>query len=283
MERKPLVTIITVCYNAKCGLEKTICSVSGQKYGNKEYVVIDGGSSDGTLDVLKYNTSAIDYWKSEPDRGIYDAMNKGIGAAHGEWLVFMNAGDVFSDDEALAKMMASVGDGVRILRGNIIRVYGKMRVKSCGVTTQNPVLMDMFDNTFHHQACLIQKSLFDEFGLYSTEYKLCSDWKFFFDCVVLHHVKSQYVDITLAEFQMNGASSNGAQRYAAERNDYLTSLYGKEMFGLLEELSIYRKSGMVRKYYRLRKRMKDNLSPKAFNRLLMMKRIIQSMFSGKVN
>lgn len=283
MERKPLVTIITVCYNAKCDLEKTICSVSGQKYGNKEYVVIDGGSSDGTLDVLKYNTSAIDYWKSEPDRGIYDAMNKGIGAAHGEWLVFMNAGDVFSDDEALVKMAASVGDGVRILRGNIIRVYGKMRVKSCGVTTQNPDLMDMFDNTFHHQACLIQKSLFDEFGLYSTEYKLCSDWKFFFDCVVLHHVKSQYVDITLAEFQMNGASSNGAQRYAAERNDYLTSLYGKEMFGLLEELSIYRKSGMVRKYYRLRKRMKDNLSPKAFNRLLMMKRIIQSMFSGKVN
>lgn len=280
---QPKISVVTVCYNAVNDIEKTILSAINQTYPNIEYLIIDGGSTDGTMDIVNKYKDKIDVIVSEPDKGIYDAMNKGIDRATGEWINFMNAGDVFISNGVLVDLIASSEDGVRILRGNIIRMYGKIKVKSCGITLQNPKLVDMFDNTFHHQACLIQKTLFEEYGMYSTEYKLCSDWKFFFDCVVLHHVNSKYVDIAVAQFQMDGASSNGALKYENERRDYLNKLYGNEMFSLLEELSVYRKSKIIKKYYLLRNRIKQCLSPGMFNRLLMLKRIIQSFFNVKVN
>ncbi|MCI5136399.1 MAG: glycosyltransferase [Candidatus Electrothrix sp. AW2] len=92
---KPLITVITVVFNGVQRLEETILSVIGQTYDNVEYIIIDGGSTDGTLDIIRKYEHAIDYWVSEKDRGIYDAMNKGIDLTTGEWMNFMNAGDSF--------------------------------------------------------------------------------------------------------------------------------------------------------------------------------------------
>lgn len=280
---KPLISVVTVSYNAATTIEQTILSVLNQTYDNVEYIIIDGGSTDGTVDIIKKYADKIAYWVSEPDNGIYDAMNKGVLASTGEWLIFMNAGDTFFNENVLEKMVKHLNDKFRILRGNIIRIYNLIGVKSCGVTSQQPDLIDMFDNTFHHQACLIQRSLFIDFGLYSTDFRLVSDWKFFFDCTILHHVPSRYVDVTVAKFQMDGASSRGVQKCADERRSYLIRLYGEELFHLFEELSVYRKSSIIRCYFTIRKRLINGMSPKMFNRLLTLKRIFRSLTGRKVN
>lgn len=95
------ISIITICFNAATDLENTIASVRSQKYKDYEYIVVDGGSKDATLAVINDNSDKITKWVSEPDKGIYDAMNKGIKMASGEWVIMMNAGDVFADSQVL--------------------------------------------------------------------------------------------------------------------------------------------------------------------------------------
>ena len=103
---KPKISVITVCFNAAHVLEKTIISVVNQTYPNVEYIVVDGGSNDGTLDIIKKYETQIDKWISEPDNGIFDAMNKGIRMASGEWLNMMNAGDFFFSKESLSEVFS---------------------------------------------------------------------------------------------------------------------------------------------------------------------------------
>ena len=282
------ISVITVCFNAIQAIEKTILSVLNQRGIDIEYVIVDGGSTDGTIDVINEYKDRLAIFVSEPDRGIYDAMNKGILLASGEWLIFMNAGDTFVSSHTLSELFGKIPppeklDVVRIVRGNIIRKYTHFRIKSSGVTSQEPGLMDMFSNTFHHQACLIQRSLFKDFGLFSTDYKLCSDWKFFFDCIVLHHVKSIYVDIDVAYFEMDGATSLNTQQNEREQNAYLQRVLGNELYGIVRELSIYRKSSLCRFYCKTYSKLRNNLSPKCFNRILTAKRIIRSFLRLKVN
>lgn len=112
------ISIITICYNAVDTIEKTILSVINQDYNDIEYIVIDGGSSDGTTDIIKKYENNIAYWISEPDKGIYDAMNKGIKAATGEWINFMNSGDTFIDNNIISRI------GFENLNKDIAYVYG---------------------------------------------------------------------------------------------------------------------------------------------------------------
>lgn len=283
MITRPKITVITVTYNCAAVVEQTICSILEQTYSEVEYIIIDGGSTDGTLDIIRRYTNRIAYFVSEPDKGIYDAMNKGILVSTGEWLNFMNAGDLFVSKDILQRMVEEIIPGNYILRGNIIRIYPKFKVKSVGVTVQEPSLMDMFNNTFHHQACLIHASLFKKFGLYSTDYKLCSDWKFFFDCIVLHNVKSKYIDLTVACFKMDGASTNNSILYLKEQESYLKLVYGEELFNLFRELNIYRKSKIISSYYKLRLYIITHLSQQNFNRLLILKRLFRKMLGFDVN
>ena len=288
------VSIITVCYNAADTIEDTILSIENQSYENIEYIVIDGGSTDGTLDIIDKHKESVSYFVSEPDNGIYDAMNKGIINATGEWLSFMNAGDVYTSDNTIESLVkeipppyhevdAKASQQIRIVRGNIIRDYANFTIKSSGVTIQNPGLMDMFNNTFHHQACLIQRSLFKDYGLYAIEYKLTADWKFFFDCVILHHVRTKYIDIDVARFMMDGVSSKNVQECEKEQKLYLRCLLGDELYNILNELNVYRKSSFCRWYCKTYLKLRNGLSPKNFNRVLTLKRLLRSKLGLKVN
>lgn len=277
------ISVITVCFNAVNDLEKTLKSVRSQTYKNLEYIVIDGGSRDGTVDLIKKASNCIDYWVSEPDGGIYDAMNKGIKKANGDWILFLNAGDVFVSDTVMEDFSNYLTDDIYILRGNIVRLYDKFKAVSQGITAQNPTLMDMISGSFHHQACLIRKVLFLQYGLYSTEYKLCSDWKFFFDCVALHHVKTKYVNYTVAAFKMDGASSNNTIRYEQESKAYLVSLYGKEVVDYLEELKFYRRFSIFSILYKIYNKTRNSLNAQTYSKLLNAKRIINSALGRKVH
>ena len=287
MDDMDKVSVITICYNAEKEIEKTLVSVLNQTYEKLEYVIVDGQSKDNTLEIInsvlsKYPNRDVKL-SSEPDNGIYDAMNKGIQKATGEWINFMNAGDCFFHSRTLEEMCSELCPDIDILRGNIIRKYPKFDVKSVGVTSQCPGIMDMFNNTFHHQACLIRHLLFEKYGLYSLDYKLCSDWKFFYECVVINHVKSKYVDKTVALFSMDGASSENALKYRMEQESFLIQVYGEELFVLLKELQAYRKVKVFSLYCKMRTKFFDSLSPTMFNRLLTAKRFVYKLLGLNVN
>ena len=105
MDKKPLISIITINFNDKIGLQRTFDSVFAQDFNDFEYIVIDGGSNDGSKELIEENTDKISYWISEPDKGIYNAMNKGIKVANGEYLLFLNSGDKFYNKKSLILIM----------------------------------------------------------------------------------------------------------------------------------------------------------------------------------
>lgn len=238
------VSIITVCYNAGAVIERTIQSIIKQSFTNYEYIIIDGNSKDNTLPIIEQYKKYVSVLVCESDNGIYDAMNKGILASSGEYLIFMNAGDEFVDSTVLENLI-SVSNEIPIVHGNIIRSFNRRRIWNSGITNNNPTIMDFLYDTFHHQSSLIKRELFVKYGLYDTRYRLCSDWKFFFDCVILNQVKSKYVKIDVAIFSMDGASTKHKDLYLEERRQYLRSVYGEDIFNCLDELYDYRKSWLA--------------------------------------
>lgn len=272
----PKITVITVCFNAVNALEKTIKSVLSQTYSNIEYVIIDGGSTDGTIDILKKYTNKISFWCSEHDKGIYDAMNKGISHSNGILLNFMNAGDTFVNDDVIEKIISSY-NGEGFINGNIIRCYKTYKKKSTGITVNPPSTIDFLYDTFHHQASFISKKLFDKYGGYSTKFKLISDWKFAFDCIILHKETYTHIDINVAYFQMDGISSNNSDKYIEERKEYLQSIYGKEIYGYMEELYFYRHTKLTNLIFKFKYYLKSNISYKNIIKLKTIRDILLTL------
>lgn len=175
-EEKPLITVVTVVYNGEEHLEGTIKSVINQDYQNVEYIIVDGGSKDGTLDIITKYEHAIDYWVSEPDKGIYDAMNKAIDLASGQWINFMNAGDFFFDFEVLSKIFSNwdVFKGFDVVYGdNEVRYPDKKRIAEAGLVE------DVWKGgQFCHQAVFF--SCEKRFNIkYDREYLIAADYDLF--------------------------------------------------------------------------------------------------------
>lgn len=173
-KQHPLITVVTVCYNSEDQIEKTISSVIGQNYYNKEYVVIDGASTDATLKKIEPFRSAINTFISEPDNGIYHAMNKAVMKAKGEWVIFMNAGDVFVDYTILDQVSNSLQKEIDVLYGDILVLKGgKYEVKEA------PTEISHFHRMpFCHQAVFTRTSLLKSFS-FDEKYKLSADFKFY--------------------------------------------------------------------------------------------------------
>lgn len=203
MQKKPLVSIITICYNAEELIEQTIKSVINQKSDFEyEYIVIDGGSSDGTVDLIhKYNKS-IDYHISEKDNGIYDAMNKGITVAHGTWLNFMNAGDTFFKDDTLSKIKWKNYNNIALLYGNTYYRNQKIVYPPKNIKT----LLD--GNIFAcHQSMFFNKKILKDNLKYRTDISLTGDS----ELVTKIYAKKYslaYVDITISNYMEGGLSQN---------------------------------------------------------------------------
>lgn len=201
-EDKPLITIITVVFNGEKYLEQTIQSVINQSYDNVEYIIIDGGSTDGTLDIIKKYEDKIDYWVSEKDKGIYDAMNKGIDVASGEWINFMNAGDSFANDTVLEKVFYETIK-------NYDLVYGAISLRSEDgnfITSVYPKKFTRYNLMFWgtgvlcHQAMFINKNILVK---YSLSYKLKGELNWYFD-LVKKIQKYKLVDIPIVNYSLGG-------------------------------------------------------------------------------
>lgn len=165
----PLVTIITVVLNGEKHLEQSIRSVCDQQYPNIEYFIIDGGSTDGTLDIIHKYEDRIDYWISEPDGGIYDAMNKGISLARGEWLYFLGADDRLSAADTISGLKS-------FLMNNSTVVCGKVSYQDNRVVQSRFSLRTYMHNTVHHQAAFYHKHLFEHWK-YDATLQVMADYE----------------------------------------------------------------------------------------------------------
>ncbi|MHA6249435.1 glycosyltransferase family 2 protein [Pontibacter sp. CAU 1760] len=175
-DKAPLISVITVVYNAADFLEATLKSVIEQEYDSFEYIIVDGGSTDGTLDIVRRYEDRVDYWVSEPDKGIYDAMNKAVLKTRGHYINFMNAGDSFYS----SKVLKNVANEIKS-RKNIDILYGNAVKKSSEASgflyeTGRPLTTRSFFMTtpMCHQSMFTHRDLFSTVGPYSREYKAAS-------------------------------------------------------------------------------------------------------------
>lgn len=198
------VSIITVCYNAGNVIEQTIRSVLSQDYVNLEYIIIDGNSTDNTLNVIKEAVDGRVKWISEPDKGLYDAMNKGIKLATGDWMCFMNAGDRFVDNKTISKVFNLNVDGGDVLYGDVILEYppfGNVRRRHNTLSGKKCAL------DICHQSTFIKASIMKEYG-YDTHYKIFADIDFFYK-IWKNGCKFLYVPVDIAVFEaFDGLSSS---------------------------------------------------------------------------
>ena len=203
----PLVTVITVVYNDVSCIEKTMQSVIRQNYASVEYIVIDGGSVDGTVDVIKKNENQIAYWISEPDGGIYEAMNKAIARATGEWVCFMNSGDYFCNDDVLKDIFQdSDFDEVDVVYGN--SVMEKKNSRKVRLPVVKPVEDLWKGAVFRHGAMFTRLEYHKKYPFKETAaYRICADYDFIYQ-LYLDKCHMLFVDVDVLVFKQTGVSAN---------------------------------------------------------------------------
>lgn len=201
----PKISIVTVVYNAVNVVADTIQSVAGQTYANKEYIVVDGNSTDGTLEVIKEYSASIDVLVSESDKGIYDAMNKGAKLATGEWILFMNAGDSFASNSVLSEVfLGKSDDNFSVIYGDTIAVYpwGKVLIKARTLSTFELRL------PFCHQSVFVKTELMKRHQ-FDVSYRAASDYNFFYS-LYKNNVCFTYVEIPISLYDVSGFSAQNA-------------------------------------------------------------------------
>ena len=214
------LSIITINRNNAAGLRKTIESVMQQTVSDIEYIVIDGNSNDGSVDVIRQYEKSITYWVSEPDRGIYHAMNKGIRQATGTYCQFLNSGDYLLTPNVTEQMLHDMPP-CSILYGNKIREINGRQVVQRSYAGRPITLLDLYRSTIFHATAYIKRSLFDRYGLYDESLKIVSDWKFYLIAVGLHNEPVAYRDLDMVWFDTGGISSTQHELDAREREQVL--------------------------------------------------------------
>ena len=264
------LSIVTINFNNAEGLRKTLASVAAQTYRDIEHIIVDGGSTDGSVDVIKEYVKRVKsgesrvksvIWSSEPDKGIYNAMNKGIEIALGrrivnadhttssnslnvnrstlnesqsDYIQILNSGDILAADDVTERMvnalhsltLSTLNDkiDVPILYGNMIKkdyTTGEILGKSREVEYS---LRQYFSSTMNHDCCYFRRDLFETYGLYDENLKIVSDWKWFLQAIGLGHVKPEYVDIDVTIFDASGISETNLALRNQERRQVLEEL-----------------------------------------------------------
>lgn len=226
------ISVVTVCYNAVQTLEKTMLSVLNQTYPDVEYIIIDGGSTDGTVDIIKKYADRLAYWVSEPDKGIYDAMNKGIRVATGDYLYFLGADDI---------LLADLGDIISKISNKNIVYYGSIKLKttgreySCGFNK-----LSLIRNNVSHQAILYPRSVFLKF-VYNLDYKLYADWLLNMQCLSLD-IKTHKVQYCIALYNDVGLSGlNHDIKFLNEQEELIREYFGKFYLFYFRIIKIFRR------------------------------------------
>lgn len=228
-------SIITICYNDP-NLEETCKSIVNQTYQDFEWIVIDAGSNKKTLDIFEKYNSRIDYFVSEPDKGRYNGMNKGIKASNGKYLNFMNAGDSFYMLDTLKQVSDAIDKNPNY---NFYYGYGMFDIKGQlkkQTLPENLTVEFMCANSICHQATFYEKSMFEECGLYQEDYDIISDW--LFNITLLKAGKKpQYIDIPVAKYNTEGVSSINIQKNIDEKSIAIKNILNEKEQGIVNRVS----------------------------------------------
>lgn len=208
------VSIITVNFNNLSGLQKTMQSVFSQNYANMEYIIIDGGSSDGSKDFIISKQDKLFYWCSEKDKGIYDGMNKGIAKATGDYILFLNSGDYLSCSTIINDVFKKkiFNEDLLIGRQLYINNSGKKGI-SPKLRISDFTISYFLSSTIPHQATFIKRDLFEKIGYYDINYRVSADWVFWIKAVVESKCKIKLINKKISYMEMGGISSDMGKCY----------------------------------------------------------------------
>jgi glycosyltransferase involved in cell wall biosynthesis len=201
-----VISIVTINKNNASGLTSTIESVVSQSYPNVDFIVVDGDSTDGSKEVLKHYHNKIASCLSEPDTGIYDAMNKGIRLSKGDYLIFLNSGDCFNNPYVLEKIAPQLKD-YDVISGDIVIEDEKGIIHT--MQSQDEIFLDFFLNmSLYHQATFISKKAFETYGLYNQSFKLGGDYEFFIRLFFKYNATYYHINELVSNFKTDGISNN---------------------------------------------------------------------------
>jgi len=225
-----ILSIITINLNNAVGLEKTMQSVAAQTQQLFEYIVIDGASTDNSTDVIQRFVRIFGNrlkWISEPDTGIYNAMNKGIKESSGKYLQFLNSGDCLAANDVTEKMLDALKNNgyPSILYGNMLKDMPDDRVlRDRGFAGQEISFLGLYAGTLNHSPTYIRQDLFVKYGFYDERFKIVSDWEWYLKAIVFGKEKPVYANIDVTLFNMHGVSETNKELDKAERKTILEEL-----------------------------------------------------------
>ncbi len=236
-----LLTIVTTNLNNFKGLQKTFASVFFQSFSDFEYIVIDGGSTDGSVELIKNNQAKIAYWQSQKDEGIYQALNQGIKRARGKYLLFLHSGDYLLDPEALNRVF--------IIKPDTDIVYAD--AKRLNFHTNQPEIYrqpDFLSKLFFyryslcHQAMFFKRELFDKFGFYREDLKIVADWAFNLQLFLSKTCTWRHLATPIVYFDQTGISSTNLKLLNQEREQVLQELFTHQELKQLRQQFNFRQS-----------------------------------------
>lgn len=241
------LSIVTINYNNAYGLKKTIDSVAVQTYKEFEHIIVDGNSHDeGVRIIQEYDYAQrssgqphpIIRWTSEVDKGIYNAMNKGVRMAQGEYVLMLNSGDTLVDEHVLERIIPEL-DGMDIVQGNTIEEHDGKKCQNKGYGRSEITMSDIMKGNFLHQASFCRRDLFERYGYFDDSYAIVADKKFFVNCLGFHDASFKYVDINVANFDVNGISSATEgpwhEKHEAEYKRLMDEMFPKRLKTYMEE------------------------------------------------
>lgn len=240
----PKISVVTICRNEIKGIQRTLDSVFNQTFKNFEYLVIDGNSSDGTKELIQGQAEKISYFISEADSGIYNAMNKALKKAQGEYVIFINGGDALASNDVFEKIFNIPENSADI-------IYGDMWIEqdnkaTLGRSPDKVTLGHLFYSTLWHPVSFIKLSLFKNFGHYDETLKIAADYDFFLNAIGKNKVTTQKVNFPVSRFNTKGVGSDPVNRDKVEFERNLsqkkyfseeTISLGKEYKELMEKIS----------------------------------------------
>ncbi len=214
----PKLSVITINYNNSKGLEKTINSIVNQTFADFEYIIIDGGSLDNSVEIIKKYSTKISYWVSEKDNGIYNAQNKGVAITKGEYCLFLNSGDSLVNDAVLTNVFSQ--------KYSSDIIYGDMQTMDENEKIQHRKmpstigLIQLFRDTLWHPVSFIKRELFLKYGNYNEQFKIVADYEFFVRVIIKEKISTKHIPLEIALFDTSGISSerNKQKQLTEERN-----------------------------------------------------------------
>lgn len=248
------LSVITVNLNNGKGLLSTVQSISTQTFTDIEYIVIDGGSTDNSLEIIE-KESCINHWVSEKDEGIYDAMNKGIRFASGEYILFLNSGDRLHENTTIEKVFPFLNDS-EIIYGDL---FFADKVKPYVYNYPDVLSFSfLFNASLAHPATFIKKDLFERFGLYDTTFRIVADWAFFTKVIAKENVATKHIEQIISDFDTEGISSKNENmsQIMEERERFLTkefALFYQDYVNHVDVLNILQRIRSSKGYRLLRK------------------------------